>query len=163
MRGVFVGFGSNLGDKVENCRRAVELLGASEGVEVLKVSSLWRTEPWGFHDQDWFLNGVLELETTLGPRELLGLLKAVEVRLGRTPTFRWGPRVIDLDLLLYGQEVIREDGLEIPHPHLHERAFVLVPLAEIAPDAHHPLLRRTAREMLEALGDPSGVEYFGSL
>jgi len=163
VRGVFVGFGSNLGDKVQNCKRAVEALRAAEGVEVLRVSSLWRTEPWGFTEQDWFLNGVLELETDLGPRDLLGILKAIEARLGRKPTFRWGPRVIDLDLLLYGEEVIEEEDLQVPHPHLHERAFVLVPLVEIAPDAYHPLRRRTARELLDALGEVEGIEYFGRL
>jgi 2-amino-4-hydroxy-6-hydroxymethyldihydropteridine diphosphokinase len=124
----YVGLGANLGDREATIRAAVaELPG------VLGVSSLRETDPVGVTDQPRFLNGVVALETALPPRELLEVLLAVERRLGRERKERWGPRTIDLDLLLYGDEVIAEDGLTVPHPHLHERRFVLEPLAEVAP------------------------------
>jgi 2-amino-4-hydroxy-6-hydroxymethyldihydropteridine diphosphokinase len=122
----FVGLGANLGDREGSIRRALELLGAR------RISSIRETEPWGNPDQPRFLNAVAELETDLGARELLDRLLAVETTLGRTRDgFRWGPRTIDLDLLLYGDERLDEPGLTIPHPHLHERLFVLEPLAEL--------------------------------
>jgi 2-amino-4-hydroxy-6-hydroxymethyldihydropteridine diphosphokinase len=124
----YVGLGANLGDREATIRRAVELLGAR------RVSALRETEPWGYADQPRFLNGVAELETDEGPRALLERLLAVERELGRTREGpRYGPRTIDLDLLLYGEQTIREPGLTVPHPRLHERAFVLEPLAELAP------------------------------
>jgi 2-amino-4-hydroxy-6-hydroxymethyldihydropteridine diphosphokinase len=124
----YVGLGANLGDREATIRAAIaELPG------VLGVSTLRETDPVGVTDQPRFLNGVAALETGLQPQELLDLLLAVERRLGRERRERWGPRTIDLDLLLYGDEVIDEEGLTVPHPHLHERRFVLEPLAEIAP------------------------------
>jgi len=159
----FIGFGSNLGDKRTNCLKGLRGLKAHGRVRILRLSSLWRTEPVGFRHQDWFLNGVTEVATELSPRELLGLLKDVERKIGRKETFRWGPRVLDLDLLLYGQEVIQEEDLQVPHPRLHQRAFVLVPLVEIAPEAYHPILGKTARDLLEELQDPEEVEYFGPI
>jgi len=157
----FIGFGSNLGDKVGNCRRAIRLLEGIRGIRVLRVSSLWLTEPWGYTEQEPFINGVLEIVTELDPRDLLRALKGIEVQMGRKFTFRWGPRVIDLDLLLYGQEVIEEEDLKVPHPLMHERSFVLVPLVEIAPWAYHPVKGKTARELLEEISGPRGVQYFG--
>ena len=124
----YVGLGANLGDREATIRAAIaELPG------VVGVSTLRDTDPVGVTDQPRFLNGVAALETELRPQELLDLLLTVERRLGRERRERWGPRTIDLDLLLYGDEVIEEDGLTVPHPHLHERRFVLEPLAEIAP------------------------------
>ena len=124
----YVGLGANLGDREGTIRAAVADLPG-----VVAVSTLRETDPVGFTDQPRFLNGVAALETELAPRELLDVLLAVERRLGRERGKRWGPRTIDLDLLLYGDEVIAETGLTIPHPRLHERRFVLEPLADLAP------------------------------
>jgi 2-amino-4-hydroxy-6-hydroxymethyldihydropteridine diphosphokinase len=133
----YVGLGANLGDREGTIRAAVaELPG------VVAVSTLRETDPVGVTEQPRFLNGVVALETELSPRELLDVLLAVERRLGRERRERWGPRTIDLDLLLYGDEVIDEDGLTIPHPRLHERRFVLEPLADLAPKLVVPGLGR---------------------
>jgi 2-amino-4-hydroxy-6-hydroxymethyldihydropteridine diphosphokinase len=136
---VYVGLGANLGDREQTIHAALERLGAEDGVEVLRVSSLRETDPVGYEDQPRFLNGAAELETTLPPRALLELLLAVERELGRRRDGpRWGPRVIDLDLLLYGQEIVDEPGLRVPHPRLAERRFVLEPLAELDPELSVP-------------------------
>ena len=127
----YVGLGANLGAREETLRHAVERLGAAEGVEVLAESSLRETKPVGVVDQPPFLNGAVQLETSLPPRELLDLLLAIERSLGRVRGARWGPRLVDLDLLLYGSEIVDEPGLRIPHPRLHERRFALEPLAEL--------------------------------
>jgi 2-amino-4-hydroxy-6-hydroxymethyldihydropteridine diphosphokinase len=130
----YVGLGANLGDRRGTIERAVELLAATQGLEVLAVSSLRETDPVGFEDQPRFLNGAAAVETTHPPRGLLDLLLAVERELGRTREGpRFGPRVIDLDLLVYGGLQIDEPGLTVPHPRLHERRFALEPLAEVAP------------------------------
>ena len=129
----FVGIGSNLGDRKANLRAAVELLSAEEGVEVVALSEIRETEPVGPVEQGPFLNGAVELRTSLEPRELLQRLLSVENRLGRMRDERWGPRTIDLDLLLYGDEAIEEPGLTVPHPRLHERRFALEPLADLDP------------------------------
>jgi 2-amino-4-hydroxy-6-hydroxymethyldihydropteridine diphosphokinase len=131
----YVGLGSNLGDREATLRSAVVELAAAPGVEVVAVSTLTDTEPVGLLDQPRFLNGVAALETTHGPRELLGLLLAVEARFGRDRSAvpAQGPRTLDLDLLVYGDEEIDEPGLRVPHPRLGERAFVLAPLAELEP------------------------------
>jgi len=125
----YVGVGTNLGDRERNVEGALEAL--SDLGTIAAVSTLYRTAPWGKTDQPWFLNGVVALETQHAPRDLLDALRAIERRLGRTEGERWGPRVIDLDLLVYDDRAIDEPGLRVPHPHLHERAFVLVPLAEL--------------------------------
>ena len=135
----YVGVGANLGDRRATIERAIEVLRAVEGVEVLAVSTLRETDPVGYEDQPRFLNGAVELETTLGARELLDALLAVERELGRTREGpRFGPRTIDLDLLLFGEERIDEPGLTVPHPRLHERRFALEPLAELAPGLELP-------------------------
>lgn len=126
----YVGLGSNLGDRLENLRRAVERLDASDGVDVVRTSSVYETDPVGPPQPD-FLNAVAEISTDLGPHELLARCKAIEAELGRTPGERWGPREIDLDLLLYGGERIDTGELVVPHPRMNERAFVLVPLREL--------------------------------
>ncbi len=133
MTRAYVGLGANLGDREATIRRAAALIGAS------RLSTLIETEPWGYADQPRFLNAVAELETDEGPRALLERLLEVERALGRTREGpRYGPRTIDLDLLLYGDEVVDEPGLTVPHPHLHERRFALEPLAELAPDLEIP-------------------------
>jgi 2-amino-4-hydroxy-6-hydroxymethyldihydropteridine diphosphokinase len=134
----YVGLGANLGPREQTLRRAVELLAGAEGVEVFAVSELRETEPVGVVDQPPFLNGAVALETTLSPRALLDLMLEVERSLGRVRAERWGPRVVDLDLLTYRNEVVDEPGLHVPHPRLHERRFALEPLAELDPELEIP-------------------------
>jgi len=144
----YVGLGSNLGDREATIRRAVELLGERPGVEVVAVSTLRDTDPVGYEDQPRFLNGAVALEVDLPPRALLEELLAVERELGRDrpQETRWGPRTIDLDLLLYGEETVDEPGLTVPHPRLAERQFVLEPLYELAPELTLPD-GRTVRDL----------------
>jgi 2-amino-4-hydroxy-6-hydroxymethyldihydropteridine diphosphokinase len=133
-----VALGANLGQREETLRRAVELLDATEHVDVLAVSELRETDPVGLVDQPRFLNGAAAIDTTLSARELLDTLLGVERTLGRLRSERWGPRIVDLDLLLYGDEIVDEPGLHVPHPRLHERRFALEPLAELDPDLEIP-------------------------
>ena len=147
----YIGLGSNLGDRAKNINEAVAMLDYSENVGVSNVSSLYETEPVGYADQGPFLNAVAEVKTTLTPRELLAKCMTIEEKLGRVRTVKWGPRTIDLDILLYADRVIDEADLKVPHPLMHEREFVLVPLAEITPDAVHPVLKKTIRELLDSL------------
>jgi 2-amino-4-hydroxy-6-hydroxymethyldihydropteridine diphosphokinase len=137
-KSAFVGIGSNLGDREGNFRRAVELLSAEDGIDVVAVSEIRETDPVGPVEQGPFLNGAVRIETGLAPRELLERLLAVEERLGRVRRERWGPRTIDLDLLLYGDDVVDEPGLTVPHPRLHERRFALEPLSDLAPSLEIP-------------------------
>ena len=133
MTRAYVGLGANLGDREATIQRALDLLDADPDIEVAAVSTLRETDPVGYLDQPRFLNGAAALETSLAPRELLDRLLAVERTLGRVRERRYGPRTIDLDLLLYGDATLEEPGLVVPHPALHERAFVLEPLAELDP------------------------------
>lgn len=164
MADVYLGLGSNLGDKVVNLREALRLLVATRGsgVTLLAVSSLYRTEPVGNPDQDWFLNAAAKIETQLSPRGLLNRLLAIERKLGRVRTVRNGPRIIDLDILLWDNLIVNEDDLVIPHPRMHERLFVLDPLAELASDRYHPVLGKSIAECRAELalssGDEAGVE-----
>ena len=129
----FVGIGSNLGNREAHLRRAIELLVAEEGIEITAVSEIRETDPVGPVEQGQFLNGAVRVETDLAPRELLARLLDIERRMGRVRSERFGPRTIDLDLLLYGNEIVDEPGLTVPHPRLHERRFALEPLAELDP------------------------------
>lgn len=140
----FVGLGANIGPREVTLLRAVELLAQTEGVEVGAVSQLRETDPVGAVDQPPFLNGAVRIETSLAPRDLLQILLGVERSLGRVREERWGPRTVDLDLLVYGDEVIDEPGLRVPHPRLHERRFALEPLAELDPDLDIPGLGRVS-------------------
>ncbi|MCL6558733.1 MAG: 2-amino-4-hydroxy-6-hydroxymethyldihydropteridine diphosphokinase [Firmicutes bacterium] len=130
----YIGLGSNLGDKEDNLLKALDLLNQAPEVDVIRVAPFYRTAPVGYTGQDWFLNTVAEVETALTPGELLSLLLAIENELGRVRTVRWGPRTADLDLLLYGDAALNEPDLIVPHPRMHERAFVMAPLADLAPD-----------------------------
>lgn len=144
MARAYVGLGANLGPREVTILRAVELLGAIEGIEVLELSRLRETEPVGVMEQPTFLNGAVALETTLSPRELLDALLSVERELGRVRGERWGPRTIDLDLLAYDGETVDEQGLRVPHPRLHERRFALEPLADLEPELEIPGLGRVS-------------------
>lgn len=150
----FIGLGGNLGDPRAAMRAAIGLLGADARTSVENVSSLYRTPPWGKTDQPDFLNAVAELRTTLSPRALLRLCLSAEAALHRVRDERWGPRSIDLDILLYGDLELDEEGLTVPHPRMLERAFVLVPLAEIAPETM--VKGRTVRDWLAGL-DRGGI------
>lgn len=147
---VYIGIGSNLGDRKANCMRAIELL-AGKGIVVRKESSLYETDPWGDKNQPKFLNMAIEIETELKPRDLLNILVGIEKELGRKNSRKWGPRIIDLDILLYNSITIDQKDLKIPHPFMHKRDFVLKPLYEIAPDVKHPVLNLSTGELLQKL------------
>jgi 2-amino-4-hydroxy-6-hydroxymethyldihydropteridine diphosphokinase len=141
----YVGLGANLGPREETLRRAIELLGETEGIEVVAVSQLRETDPVGVRDQPRFLNGAAAVETTLSPRELLDVLLGIESELGRVRDgTRWGPRTVDLDLLVYAGERVDAAGLRVPHPRLHERRFALEPLAELDPELEIPARGRVS-------------------
>jgi 2-amino-4-hydroxy-6-hydroxymethyldihydropteridine diphosphokinase len=150
----FLGLGGNIGDPAAAMASALRMIDAHEAVSVAAVSSLYRTPPWGRTDQPDFINAAAQVETTLSARHLLDLGLEAERRLKRVRAERWGPRLIDIDILLFGDETIDEDGLQVPHPRMAGRAFVLAPLAEIAPDLM--LEGRTAAQRLAAL-DQAGI------
>ena len=150
MARVFIGVGSNQGDRLTSISRGVQALGAIAGVRVVQMALVAETAPVGGPPQGPYLNTVVEIDTTVPPRELLQLLKAIERQMGRQPSdVRWGPRPIDLDVLLYEDLVVRESDLEIPHPRLHERRFVLEPLTQLAPDVVHPVLKQSIKALLD--------------
>lgn len=152
----YLSLGSNLGDSARLLRRALKML-RTEGVRVRQVSSYYKTEPVEFLAQPWFVNCAAEVETTLTPHQLLRKVKSIERALGRRRGKPKGPRLIDIDILLYENEVVHSPGLDVPHPSLSKRRFVLVPLREIAPTAKHPVNRKTAPQMLRDTADKSKV------
>ncbi|HEX5242377.1 MAG TPA: 2-amino-4-hydroxy-6-hydroxymethyldihydropteridine diphosphokinase [Tepidisphaeraceae bacterium] len=148
----YVALGANLGDRAANLRRALELLRKSPRIEVISASSsIENPAVGGPTNSPAFLNGAAEINTTLAPRALLDRLLEIEKQLGRIRSEKWSPRTIDLDLLLYGSQIIDEPGLTVPHPLMHERRFVLEPLAELAPDIVHPVFNRTIADLLKSL------------
>ncbi len=151
----YIGLGSNLGDRAANINSAIEFLG--EVGRIVKASSLYATEPVGYAEQPEFLNAVVAVETEMIAADLLKACRSIEDRLGRRRTIRWGPRTIDIDILLLGEEIVSLPDLMIPHPRMAERRFVLTPLVEIAPEAVHPLLHKTAAELLRGLEDRHDV------
>lgn len=155
---VYLSLGSNLDDRLANIKKALRMLESQ--VDVQSVSSVYETEPWGLNSQPWFLNVVCVGETELAPRALLDSVKGIEQRLGRRQTVRYGPRRIDIDILFYGDRIIHNPGLHIPHPRLSDRAFVLVPLAEIAPGLEHPATGKTVSAMLAELEEAEAVRKY---
>jgi 2-amino-4-hydroxy-6-hydroxymethyldihydropteridine diphosphokinase len=154
---VYISFGSNLGDREGNIKKVLELIKENPHIKFEKISLLYETEPVGKGDQDWFLNQVIEVSTNFAPQELLGFLMDIEDRLGRKREEQWGPRTIDLDILLFNDRVVDTPELKIPHPEIPRRNFVLVPLAEIAPEAGHPVLNKSIEELLLESPDDSEV------
>lgn len=154
---IYLALGTNLGERLDNLRAAINAFAPQ--IHVLEESRVYETEPWGYTDQPAFLNMAVRAETDLSASDLLGRLNELEASLGRTPSFRNGPRLIDLDILFYDDIILDTPGLVIPHARLHERAFVLVPLAEVAPGLVHPVLGRSVAQMLEIL-DRRGVTLF---
>jgi 2-amino-4-hydroxy-6-hydroxymethyldihydropteridine diphosphokinase len=157
---VYIGFGSNVGDRVDFCDRAITLLSLLPHSQLTGVSLLYETEPvndGANPGEGWFLNGVVQLETDVTPRSLLTVLREIERSLGRNQDDRSGPRTIDLDILFYGERVIDEPNLLVPHPRLHQRRFVLMPLSELAPLFVHPTRKRSVNQMLAEVKDGSEV------
>ena len=172
---VFLGLGSNLDDREDNLALAVRLLAspacsvpssardgeAGRGIRIKRVSSVYQTAPWGYADQPDFLNCVVEAQTGLSPAELLRHTQAVEQSVGRQPSVRYGPRRIDVDILLYDGRIVDQPGLQIPHPRLHQRAFVLVPLAELCPHLEHPVLKTSIDALASQIDGREGVKLWG--
>ncbi|MGA7918129.1 MAG: 2-amino-4-hydroxy-6-hydroxymethyldihydropteridine diphosphokinase [Candidatus Acidiferrales bacterium] len=159
MAKVYLSLGSNLGDRAQNIARSIEAL-AARGIPLVKQSSLYETEPVELRAQEWFLNSVIEVETNKTPQELMHQVLEIERGMGRIRTAPKGPRIIDMDILLYGSKTVREPNLEIPHPRMADRRFVLVPFAEIAPDAVHPTYKKTIAELLAETPDSSEVRMW---
>lgn len=144
---IFLGLGSNVGDKKQNLEKAIGELG--EKISDIHVSKFYETEPWGYTKQDKFLNAAIRGKTFLAPPELLGLIKLVEKKIGRIKRFKWGPREIDIDILFYDDLVYKDKSITIPHPFIQERKFVLDPLMDLDPDFIHPVLKKTIRQIYE--------------
>jgi 2-amino-4-hydroxy-6-hydroxymethyldihydropteridine diphosphokinase len=156
MKDIYLSLGSNIGERDQNIARAIESL-PSHGVRLVKQSALYETEPVELRAQDWFLNCVANVETTLSPQELMQLLVKIERSMGRERLVPKGPRIIDVDIVLYGAEIVTEPHLEVPHPRMADRRFVLAPFAEIAPEMIHPILQKTIRQLLHETSDHSEV------
>jgi 2-amino-4-hydroxy-6-hydroxymethyldihydropteridine diphosphokinase len=161
LKTIYLSLGSNSGDRLENLARARERLAAAD-IRILRVSEVYETAPRDVPAQPWFLNQVIEAESALLPRQLLSRLQKIERDMGRKRTVAKGPRIIDIDIVLFGESVISMPDLEIPHPRMMERRFVLEPLAELAPELRHPILNRSVREMLAKVADQQARRFSGN-
>jgi len=155
----YIGIGSNLGDALQNCRDAVHRLSQIRATQLTGASSFYKSEPVGIENQDWFVNAVVEIKTGLTPNELLHALQGIENAMGRKREIKGGPRIIDLDFLFYGQDIIDEPNLQVPHPEIHQRRFVLEPLNEVASYFIHPVFGVSVRGLKDRLKDRKIVEY----
>ena len=153
---IFIGVGSNLGNRRAYYQKALDLMADLPRTAILRCSSLYETEPIG-EAKNWYVNSVVELETALSPQQLLSHLQKIELALGRKRTKKWASRTIDLDILLFDKQIVHEEQLQIPHPEMHRRRFVLLPLSELAPQLVHPLLGATVAELLAGLADDKQV------
>jgi 2-amino-4-hydroxy-6-hydroxymethyldihydropteridine diphosphokinase len=163
MYAVYIGFGSNIGDRLAHIQNAIHALSKTEGITLQKISSIYKTDPVGYEAQAQFFNGVAAIQTNLAPLSLLHTLKDIETAIGRQHRIRWGPREIDLDILIYGDLCLQTEKLVIPHPEMHLRRFVLAPLAEIAPRLVHPVFQETIQTLLDHLEDDQSVHKRGNL
>lgn len=148
--------GSNIGDKIVNCRKGMDALTTAGNIKLIKQSRFYKTEPVDYTDQAWFVNGAFKIRTDLGPNELFEKIKGIERNAGRrSQSIRYGPRILDLDILLYDDRVIDTETLKIPHPRMHKRRFVLMPVCDIDPNINHPELNKSVGQLLEALDETS--------
>ena len=157
MTDVYLLLGSNENNRLQNLASARSLI-ELQGGKILKQSALYETEAWGLKEQNSFFNQALLIETSFSPHQLLAILKAIEKEIGRVETVKWGPRVIDIDILFYGNEIVEQEDLKIPHPYLHERKFTLAPLNEIASEFVHPVFQKTIKLLLQECSDVSEVK-----
>ena len=148
---VYLGLGSNLGDRDAHLNDAISTLSSHDAINITEQSSVIETEPIGNTNQGKFLNAVIEIETTMTPQELLQTCLDIEIQQGRVRSEKWGPRTIDIDILFFDDQLIQEEGLHVPHPEMHNRSFTLLPMAEIAPDFSHPLINRDIKAMSSGL------------
>jgi len=153
MESAYIGIGSNIGHKIDHCKKAISLMGRLEGCSVGGQSPFYRTEPVGVEGQDYYVNGVICLNTDLSAEDLLNHLLEIEAQMGRVRLKKWDARVIDLDILLFGSQIIKKPDLMVPHPLMHLRRFVLTPLRQVAPELMHPVLGKSIRELAEMLSE----------
>ena len=165
MSRVFLSIGSNLGDRLSNIQQAVATLSMSDKIKIVKTSSFYETEPWGNKNQEWFINAALAIDTDYSPDELLKYCQNIEVQLGRIrkENEKWSQRAIDIDILMYDDLVISSKNLIVPHPFMHLRAFVLVPMLEVKSDLVHPVFKKTISELYDELSNPEDVFLYGTV
>lgn len=161
---VYLCLGSNKGDRVGYVQQATSLLGAVDGTKIVRTSSLYETQPWLEMETTWFINAVVEIKTSLSPLQLLAVCNRIETQLGRNRELEghFGDRTLDIDILFYDKDIIKDENIEIPHKHVHERAFTLVPMLEINPEFVHPKLKKTMTELHEELENPEIVYLYGT-
>ena len=162
---VYLSLGSNSGDRIGYVQQAASLLGTCENISIIRTSAFYETEPWGMNSENWFVNAVVEIKTTLSPKDLLNQCQRIERQLGRKQTDKgsgYTDRTIDIDILFYNKDIINDENLTIPHKFVHLRAFTLVPLLELIPNYEHPILHKTITELHNDLENPEMVFLYGT-